>query len=88
MDFVVSAGHSVKLKGEEKRKICVDLTREPKKTCNRKVTGIAIVIGVLGTVIKELIKGLEDSEIRAQMETSQTTSLLRTARILTSVLET
>ena len=50
----------VKLKGGEKR----DLTREPKKLWNMKVTVIPIVVGALGTIPKGLIKGLEDLEIK------------------------
>ena len=41
-----------------------------------------------GTVIKELIKGLEDLEIRVQVETIQATALLRSARIDSRGLET
>ena len=52
-----------------------------------KVTVIAIVIDALDTVTKELIKGLEDLEIRGRVETIQTTALLRSARILRRVLE-
>ena len=53
-----------------------------------KVTFILIVIGALYTVIKGLSKGLEDLKIRGQVETIQTTALLRSARILRRVLET
>ena len=53
-----------------------------------KVTVIPIAIGALGTVIKGLIQGLEDLNIRGQMETIQTTALLRSARILRRFLET
>ena len=52
-----------------------------------KVTFIPIIIGALGTVTKRLIKGLEDLEIKVREETSQTTALLRSARIQ-RVLET
>ena len=45
-----------------------------------------IVIGALGTTPKGLVKGLEDLEIRGQVETTQTTTLLRSARILRRVL--
>ena len=48
---------------------------------------ILTVIGTLGTATKELLKGLEDLEIRVWVETIQTTTLLRTARILARVLE-
>ena len=55
---------------------------------NVKVTIVPIVIGALGTITKRLLKGLEDLEIRRQVETIQTLALLRTARILRRVLET
>ena len=51
-----------------------------------KVTLITIVIGVLETFPEGLIKGLVDLEIRGQVETTQTTALLRSARILGRVL--
>ena len=47
-----------------------------------------IVIGGFGTVTKRLLKGLEDLEVGGRVETIQTTTLLRTARILRRVLET
>ena len=47
-----------------------------------KVTIVPIVIGVLGTVTKGLLNGLEDLEVGGQIDTIQTTALLRTARIL------
>ena len=53
-----------------------------------KVTVIPIIIDGLGKVIKGLVRGLEDLEIRGQMETIQTTALLRSARILRRILET
>ena len=53
-----------------------------------KVMIIPMVIGALGTVAKELIQGLEDLEITGQVETIQTTALLRSARIIIRVLET
>ncbi len=54
---------------------------------NKKVTVIPIVIGALGIVTKELIMRLEDFEIRRQVETIQTTVVLKSARILLRVLE-
>ena len=53
-----------------------------------KVTIVPIVIGALGTIIKGLLKGLEDSKIGGRVETILTTALLRTASILRRVLET
>ena len=53
-----------------------------------RMTVIPIVIGLLGTVPKGLIKGLENLEIRGQVENIKTTALLRSTRILRRVLET
>ena len=53
-----------------------------------KVTVISIVTGAFGTVTKGLLKGLEDLEVGGQEETIQTTTLLRTIRILRRVLVT
>ena len=66
----------------------LDITRELKKIKNMKVTMIPIVVGAHGTISKELVKELEDLEIRGQVEAIQTTALLRSARILRIVLET
>ena len=51
------------------------------------MTIIPIVIGTFGTVIKGLLKGLENLEAGRQVETIHTTALLRTARILKRVLK-
>ena len=53
-----------------------------------KVTIEPIVIGDLGAITKELLKGLEDLEVGGRVETIQMAALLRTARILRRVLET
>ena len=58
------------------------------KLWNMKVTVISIVIGMLSIVTKRLIKRLEDLEIRGGVETIQTTTLLRSARIQKRILET
>ena len=59
-----------------------------KKLWHMKVTIIPVVIVAFDTVTKGLLKGKEDSEVDGRVETIQTTVLLRTARILTVVLET
>ena len=59
-----------------------------KKLWTIKVTIIPIMIGAFGTVTKGVLKGLEDLEVGGKVETIQTTALLRTASILTRVLET
>ena len=53
-----------------------------------KVTIVPIVIGAFGTIIKGLLKDLEDLEVGGRVETIQMTALLRTARILRRVLKT
>ena len=66
----------------------MDLGKELKKLWNMKATIIQIVNGVLSTVTKGLVQGLEDLEITGRVETFQTTALLRSARILRRILET
>ena len=88
VDFAVPADHRKKLKECEKKDKYLDFARELKKLGNMKVTIIPIVIGEFGTVTKGLIKGLEDLEVGGRVETIQTTTLLRTARMLRRVLET
>ena len=53
-----------------------------------QVTIIPIIMDAFGTETKWLQKGLEDLEVVGRMETIQTTTLLRTARILRSVQDT
>ena len=53
-----------------------------------EVPVIPFVIGVLRTVAKGLAQRLVDLEITGRVETTQTTALLRSARILRRVLET
>ena len=51
-----------------------------------KVTIIPIVIDSFGAANKGLSKDLEDFEVVGRVETIQTTALLKTARILRSVI--
>ena len=88
VDFAVPADHRIKLKECEKKDKNLDLAMELKKLWNMKVTIITIVNNAFGTVTKGLLKGLEDMEVGEQMETIQTTALLRMARIRKRVLET
>ena len=53
-----------------------------------KVTMIPIINGRFGEISKGKVKGLEDLETRGQVETIQTTALLRVSKILRRVLET
>ena len=50
-----------------------------------KVTVIPVVNGVLGTVTQGLVQRLKDLEIKGQVETLQTTALLRSSKILRRV---
>ena len=88
MNFAVPADYRIKLTECEKRDKYLDLAKELKKLCNMKVTIIPIVNGAFDTVTKGLLKGLEDLEVGARVETIQTAALLRSARILRRVLET
>ena len=88
MCFAFPGDHRIKLTERENKDKYLYLASELKKLWNVKVTIKPIVIGVFGTVTKGLIKELEDLEIRGRVETIQTTTLLRTARILRRVLET
>ena len=88
VDFAVLADHRIKLKECEKKDKYLNLARKLKKLWNMQVTIITIVISAFGTVTKGLLKVLEDLEVGGQVETIQTTTLLRTTRILRKVLET
>ena len=88
MNFAVPADHRVKLKEKKKRNKYIDLATELKRLRNMKVTVIPVIIGALGTIPKCLVKGQEDVKIRRQEETTQTTALLRSARIPKTVPET
>ena len=77
VDFAVPANHRINLKESEKKELW-----------NMKVTMVPIVIGALGTITKELLKGLEDLEVGGRVETIQMSALLRTARTLRRILET
>ena len=82
------ADHKIKLKKCEKKDNYLDLALELKILWNMKIKILQIVIGAFGTVTKGLLKSLEDQEAGGRVDTIQTTTLLRTARILRRVLET
>ena len=88
VDFAVPADHRIKLQENTKKDKYFDLVRKLKKMWNRIETLIPIVIGAFGTDTKGLLKELEDLEVGRRVETIQTTTLLRKARILRRVLET
>ena len=73
MDFAIPADHRVKLKGEKRDKY-LNLVGELKKLWHMKVTVMPVVIGTLGMIRKELVKGLKNLEIKGQVATIQTTA--------------
>ena len=90
VNFALPSDHRIKLKKSEKKDKYHDLVREfkKKKLWNMKVTIIPIGIGAFVTITKGQLKGLEDLEIGGRVDTIQTTTLLRTTRIMRRVLET
>ena len=87
MFLMITQFHIIGLREGKKRDKYLDLTRGLKKLWNMKVMVIPIVIVTLSTVTKGFVLGLEDLEIRGQVETIQTTALLRLAKILERILE-
>ena len=88
VDLFVPADYSVKIKESEKRDKCFNIARDLRKLWNMRVTVSAFVIGALGRVSKILGRGIEELETGGQIETTQSTALLWSARILRRVLET
>ena len=87
VEFAVPADHRINLKESEKKDKYLDIARELKELWNMKVAIVPILISAIGTITKGLLKGLEYSEVGRRVEIIQMTALLRTARILTRVLE-
>ena len=89
VDFAVLVDSRVKLKENKKKDKNFNLDRKlKKKKWNIEVTIIQIVIGDLVTVTEWVMKGLEYLKIRGWVETIQTIALLRSARMVSRVLET
>ena len=85
MNFAVLADHKMKIKERENRDKLSDHARE--LSCRTWVMVKIIVISALGVVLKSFERGLKDVEIAGRIETTQTTALLRYARIPRRVLE-
>ena len=90
MEFTVPADHKVKQEVTKERDKYLDIAREQKKNKlgNMKVTVIPSVNRILGRVTKDLVKRLDDLEIRERVQTIETTALLRSSRILRRILAT
>ena len=72
VDFDVPTAKRVKIIESEKINKYLHLAWKLQTLWNIKVTVIPIVTGALGTMLKGLVKGLEDLEIRQRAETIQT----------------
>ena len=62
----LAADHKVKMKKDEKLDKYLDLARELKKLENLKGTVIAVEVGALGKISKNLKKKLDDQNIRGR----------------------
>ena len=72
MDFAVQPDNRVKIKENKKKKLHVlETCKRNKKLLNTKETVIPIVIGALGTVTKDLVKGREELEIGGRLTPSK-----------------
>ena len=71
---IITVDFAVLLKESEKKDKYLELARKLKKLWNMKVTFIWIVISALDIVTKNLIKRLEDLEIKGRVETTETTA--------------
>ena len=85
LDFALPAKHRVKLKEIETRDKYLDLVRGLKKYESDGNTNYNCYTW---RNLQRLVKGQGDLEIRGQVETIQTTALLKSAKILRRVLET
>ena len=64
-----------------------DLATEVRKIWNKRVKVIPIIIGALGTTLKQLRKRLEDISIEKKIVELQKSAILYSAKILRKVLE-
>ena len=87
MNFAVPVDHRINWKKVKRETSTKTLLKNRKNLWNMKVMVVPIVIGAPSTVARGLALGLEDFEIRGWVETIQTTTLLKSARILRRVLE-
>ena len=83
VNYAVSVNHKVKIKESYKVDNYLDIARELKSLWNMKVVGLPIVVDAQGTVTKGQEKRLGEQEIRERIDTIQTTSQLKSDRILT-----
>ena len=89
VDFVIPADHRVKLKKSERKNEYLDLASELKKKTVENESDVYTNYNICSWYsYRRIINVLEDLEIRGQVETTQTTTQVTSARILRRVLET
>ena len=86
--FCIPPDQRVKLKERETINKYTNPGRETENLCNMKVTLLLIRIGANGTNTKQVVKALEDAEIRGPVETIKTAVFLKLAGILRRLHET
>ena len=86
VDFAVLADHGEKMKESEKTGKCLDLAENLRNLRNMRLPVVSILIVGFGTILNCLERVLEESEIRGQIKTDKTTTLLRSTLVLRIVL--
>ena len=71
MYFAVAEEHKVKTKESEKINKYLDLARELKKLWNIKVVVISILVDLLGMVLKDFERILEELEIKGESRSAR-----------------
>ena len=87
MYFAIPVDYRGKIKESEMIKTDLDLRGELKMLWNSRVTVTSVVICALAMVPTGLEEDIEELEIRKRIKNIQTTALLRSARILSRLLE-
>ena len=86
--IAVAADNRAKINENGKRDKFLDFVKELIKLWNMRMKVTPTVISALGTIPKRFERRLEEFEIGRRIVTLQTTTLLRSARVLRRVLET
>ena len=81
MDFAVLANHRIELNENEITDKYLNLAKELKKTMEHEDDGDTYCNWCTRKILKGLVKGLENLEIRGQIETIQTTAMIKSAMI-------
>ena len=88
MEFAVPTHHRLKIKENEKKDNNLDVAKELHMISHLRLTEILIVIGSAGTERRGFVRRLEDLEIRIGAQIIRTSLVLRSTKILKSVLVT